>query len=290
MSAEAVPIPVILNPAYGSAQPVTSQVDRIFSVHEKKWRINLAHRPGDALRYTLKAVQAGAEMVVCSGDDTLLLEIISGVYGSRVPIGFLPENEDSVIANRLGLPTETSQAIELLFKGGRSKNLTVGLINGSLFLFNLIVGISAEQRAAFADMQFPHGIDFTLKFLQYLDKDIQSHYVIGVEGNSIELNAVLGFVGLFSRLGDLHPKLAALDQGEDELGLLFVSRAPQSTLAYDCEIHDPTLGTLFAYHWAASEVSIEAQPSQSVWRDGEASGQTPINVKIAPESVRLITP
>ncbi len=42
-------------------------------------------------------------------------------------------------------------------------------------------------------------------------------------------------------------------------------------------------------HWQAREITIEADPPQSVQMDGELAGQTPVTIRVVPGWVGILT-
>lgn len=45
-----------------------------------------------------------------------------------------------------------------------------------------------------------------------------------------------------------------------------------------------------AYHWRGKEISLEADPVQEVWIDGELGGQTPFTVRAMPQALEIVVP
>jgi diacylglycerol kinase family enzyme len=44
------------------------------------------------------------------------------------------------------------------------------------------------------------------------------------------------------------------------------------------------------YYWRGQEITIEAEPSQPVWTDGEYSSRTPVTVKVLPGALTIAVP
>jgi diacylglycerol kinase family enzyme len=44
------------------------------------------------------------------------------------------------------------------------------------------------------------------------------------------------------------------------------------------------------YHWPGKEITIEADPPQDVWIDGEFSGKTPFTTSVIPQALEIVVP
>ncbi len=44
------------------------------------------------------------------------------------------------------------------------------------------------------------------------------------------------------------------------------------------------------YHWQGKEITIEADPPQIAWLDGEELGPTPITAKVMPKALEVVVP
>ena len=54
--------------------------------------------------------------------------------------------------------------------------------------------------------------------------------------------------------------------------------------------HQETEGDIGVYHWRGKEITLEANPKQDVWIDGELGGQTPFTVTAVPEALEIVVP
>jgi len=44
------------------------------------------------------------------------------------------------------------------------------------------------------------------------------------------------------------------------------------------------------YHWRGKEITLEADPVQDVWIDGEFGGQTPFTISAMPQALEIVVP
>jgi diacylglycerol kinase family enzyme len=103
-------------------------------------------RPLHAGELADEAIAGGADAVLVLAGDGTLNEVLNAV-GDRVPVGVLPGGGTSVLARCLGLPrrleaaaTQTGAALA----AGRSRHVSLGILNGRRFAFAAGIGLDAE--------------------------------------------------------------------------------------------------------------------------------------------------
>jgi diacylglycerol kinase family enzyme len=82
-----------------------------------------------------------------------------------------------------------------------------------------------------------------------------------------------------------------IDVGDGLLDVLVVRKADlasllsvASSIASGGEEAEPV------QHWQVREVTVEAEPPQTVQADGEVLGETPVTAKIIPSAVKVVVP
>jgi diacylglycerol kinase family enzyme len=100
---------------------------------------------GHAVELAREAAPDADAIVVFSGDGTYN-EAINGAAG-KVPFGFIPGGGASVFPRALGLPRDPVEAAVRAgsaLKGGRTRSIGLGRVNGRLFCFASGIGFDAE--------------------------------------------------------------------------------------------------------------------------------------------------
>ncbi|MGH9795419.1 MAG: diacylglycerol/lipid kinase family protein [Candidatus Acidiferrales bacterium] len=82
---------------------------------------------GSATEQARAAVTAGAQLVVASGGDGTVNEVVNGLAGSHVPLGILPAGTANVLAKELALPWDAYEAARLL-AGSRLRRVALGAV------------------------------------------------------------------------------------------------------------------------------------------------------------------
>lgn len=103
--------------------------------------VRLTERPGHATELAREACATADAVFVFSGDGGFN-EALNGADG-RVPFGFLPGGGTSVLPRALGLPRDALAAARAL-AGGRTRRISLGVVNGRRFGFSAGVGFDAE--------------------------------------------------------------------------------------------------------------------------------------------------
>ncbi len=101
----------------------------------------LTHAKGDATLLAREWAPCAEAIYVFSGDGTYN-EVINGISGD-VALGFIPGGGTSVLPRALGLPRDPVRAAELIAVG-RTRQISLGSINGRRFAFNAGIGFDAE--------------------------------------------------------------------------------------------------------------------------------------------------
>ena len=88
------------------------------------------------------------------------------------------------------------------------------------------------------------------------------------------------------------PSVGDVDISDGYLDLYAVTKGVQplraiSKIIYHHERSDEDAGV---YHWRGKEITLEADPVQDVWIDGELGGQTPITVSAMHKALEIVVP
>lgn len=150
------------------------------------------------------------DMIVCSGGDGTLNEVITGLRSSdwyiekRVPIGYIPAGSTNDFAVSIGLPKNMLKAAETAMNG-KKKNLDVGTFNNMSFVYVAAFG-------AFTDVSYSTSQElknvlghkaYVLESIKEFVPTIQSTYHITViaNGKKLEGEFIYGMVSNSNSVG-----------------------------------------------------------------------------------------
>lgn len=138
----------VFNPHSGKGQIKNKLLDIIDLFIKADYRVEVhpTQAPKEARR--LVAKRAGKyDLVVCSGGDGTLDEVVSGMMRrqpwERVPVGYIPAGSTNDFAVSLGLPKNMIKAAEIAVNG-RPYLCDVGNMNGKYFVYIAAFGLFTE--------------------------------------------------------------------------------------------------------------------------------------------------
>jgi diacylglycerol kinase family enzyme len=77
---------------------------------------------------------------------------------------------------------------------------------------------------------------------------------------------------------------------DGRLDVFVVSRNPLSLMSAEARfLHLPTLDARL-YYWQGCEITIEAEPEQAIWMDGEYHGASPVTARVVPGALNVVAP
>jgi len=141
---------------------------------------------GDAIEIARAWSSRVEAIYVFSGDGTYN-EVINGITGD-VALGFIPGGGTSVLPRALGLPRDPVKAAGLI-AAGRSRRISLGVVNGRRFAFSAGIGFDAElvrnvdAMGRRADGKRPGDLRFALTAVKTLaEHRLRYHPALEIDG------------------------------------------------------------------------------------------------------------
>ncbi|HIT88913.1 MAG TPA: YegS/Rv2252/BmrU family lipid kinase [Candidatus Merdenecus merdavium] len=164
--------------------------------------------------------ERGAEydLVVCSGGDGTLDEVVSGMMHleERIPIGYIPAGSTNDFANSLKLPKNMIKAANTIMKGKRF-SCDIGSFNDSFFVyiaaFGIFTDVSYETKQELKNIlghlayllegvKRLYGIKSYHLKAEYEDQEIEGDFIYGMITNSISVGGFKNMTGKNVKLND----------------------------------------------------------------------------------------
>jgi diacylglycerol kinase family enzyme len=243
-----------------------------------------------------RAIADGSRLIVGGGGDGTLSAIAGVLVDSDIPLGILPLGTLNHFAKDLGIPLELDAAIAALATG-RTIQVDVGDVNGSLFLNNSGLGLYPvivhlrELRQSRGIAKWPAALWATIKALaRYERLSIR----VQVDGQELRRRTPVVFVGNneYTFEGIQLPARNRLDDGQLSVyiphahgrfrlilfSILALFRAPKPDRAFDA--------------FLTGECWIETRHHGiKVSLDGEVSVlQPPLHYRARPKALHVIVP
>lgn len=287
-------IHAIVNPASGQHEPVLGPLNTAFTELGLEWDITVTKGPGDAEQAARAAAQAGVDVVAVYGGDGTVLEAASGLVGSDVPLLILPGGTANIISVELGIPRPLDEALALLTPGAsRLRGVDMGR-TGDHYFFHLGMGLEGEMvKGATREEKDKSGLlAYITAAVRNLRKLSPVTYRLVIDGEEIETEGVNLMITNFGSLGIAGLSLSkAIDMSDGLMDVLLIRKVDLKTIIEAAagaltngEVAQPLA------QWQAREVSVRAEPPQSMTRDGEIYDAHEIHARVVPHAVRVVVP
>jgi diacylglycerol kinase family enzyme len=99
---------------------------------------------------TRRAIEAGAELVICAGGDGTVRECAQSLAGTDVPLAIVPAGSANLTARAVGVPAALDAALATGF-GGRDTRVDLATADGMVFTAMAGIGIDAAVVGATPD-------------------------------------------------------------------------------------------------------------------------------------------
>lgn len=199
----------IVNPLSGKMkiQSVLLEVIKLFNEAGYSTQVAATLHRGHASQIAAQ-VPEDTDIIVCSGGDGTLNEVITGVLKSGrsdIPIGYLPAGSTNDFANTFGLQTDLKKAASAII-GGTPQSVDIGLFDGNNY-FSYIASFGVFTSVSY---NTPQSIKNTFGHLAYVFEGIKDitkivPYRVSVEadGKTYEGDYIFGSVTNTTSVGGI---------------------------------------------------------------------------------------
>lgn len=241
---------------------------------------------GDACR-AMRERRKSYELIVCSGGDGTLDEIVTGMMqsGFKTTIGYIPAGSTNDFANSLNIPSTMKKAAEVVVSG-KVFSCDVGRFNEDVFVYIAAFGLFTEvSYGTPQEMKNMLGhMAYILEGVKHL-QNIKSYHlkVTSVSENGetmvIEDNFIYGMVtnsysvgGFKSIAGNVFKGKIALDDGLFEVTLIKMPKNPMELNSILAALTIRNIDTAYMYSFKSGSLVIESGEEVAWTLDGEFGG------------------
>ena len=242
---------------------------------------------GDAVK-VMRERKKRYELVVCSGGDGTMDEIVTGMIqsGFQTTIGYIPAGSTNDFAISLGIPSSMKRAAEIVING-RVFPCDVGRFNDDVFVYIAAFGLFTE-----VSYGTPQEMKNTLGHMAYILEgmrhlqNIQSYHLkvtyvsVNGEERSIEDDFIFGMVtntysvgGFKSIAGNVFKGDVALNDGLFEVTLIKVPRNPIELNSILAALAVQNIDTDYMYSFKSGRLMVESEEEVAWTLDGEYGGR-----------------
>lgn len=241
---------------------------------------------GDACR-AMRERRKSYELIVCSGGDGTLDEIVTGMMqsGFKTTIGYIPAGSTNDFASSLNIPSTMKKAAEVVVSG-KVFSCDVGRFNEDVFVYIAAFGLFTEvSYGTPQEMKNMLGhMAYILEGVKHL-QNIKSYHlkVTSVSENGetmvIEDNFIYGMVtnsysvgGFKSIAGNVFKGKIALDDGLFEVTLIKMPKNPMELNSILAALTIRNIDTAYMYSFKSGSLVIESGEEVAWTLDGEFGG------------------
>ena len=257
------------------------------------------HLRGDAERLAREAVRLGYRAVVAAGGDGTLAEVLTGLAGSTVPLGIIPQGTANLVASNLDLPFDVEGAVEVIVNGSALPMDIGQMDNGRYFALIAGAGWDGEvMRDATRELKDRLGFGaYLFAALRNVATPPSSLFHIRADDQEFEIRAATVLVAnvgqIFHALLPLEFKLAPATSVSD--GMLdiciFAPRSLPDVAAVLWKVASRRyVGDQRMIYLKARSIHIDADPPMVVQVDGDVTGTTPLSARAVPGGVTVLVP
>lgn len=285
-------IAFIINPISGTQnkKKLPKQIQQLLD--QEQWLPNIVftERAGHAAELAQQFARMGFDAVVAVGGDGTVNEVARGLRDTETAMGILPMGSGNGFARHLGIPVQTSRAIEML---NRSEPVRVdyGLTNGHLFVSTCGTGFDAliaDQFAGSTKRGFKTYFENIVK--DVLTYKAQTYHLIG-EGIDVTHKAFLITFANASQWGYeayIAPK-ASIQDGKMDICIMSSSAllgAPGLALRLFTKSID---NSLFMDTIRTREITLEREEASPFHIDGDpVEMPRDIHIQIVPDGLKVL--
>jgi YegS/Rv2252/BmrU family lipid kinase len=286
---------VIINPSGGQDRPILGPMNRAFAPAGIDWEVLITKQAGDARRFAQEAARAGVDAVGVYGGDGTVMEVASGLVGTRVPLAIFPGGTANVMSVELGIPSDLAEAMALVCEEECATRLVdMGKIGDGYFLLRVGVGFEAEMvEGADRELKDKLGVlAYGVSAVQALREPAVSRYRIRIDDREVEtegMTCIIANTGSFGKIGLM--LAPTIDVSDGCLDVIVVRKADvPSLLSVAASLVAGNERAEPLQHWQGRAIRVEADPPQPVQVDGEVLGESPVEATVLPGAVKVIVP
>lgn len=288
----------VFNPLSGKAQIKNQLFDIVDIMVKADYEVTVypTQAPGDAIA-KVESEAGGYDMVVCSGGDGTLDEVVTGIMRQErnIPLGYIPAGSTNDFATSLGIPKDMVKAAETAVRG-TAFPCDIGVFNEDFFVYVAAFGLFTEVsyktsqewknvlgHAAYIleGAKCLHDIPSHLIQVEYNNIRIQDEFIYGMISNSTSVGGFKGMTG----------KDVLLDDGIFEVTLIKKPRNPMELNEIIASLINLVDDTDMVYSFKADEVRFTAKNTIPWTLDGEFGGDhEKVVVKNRCKAVEIMVP
>ena len=287
----------IYNPKSGKGQIRTHLADVIERLSREGYEITIY--PTGAAGEASEAAehQTGYDLIVCSGGDGTLNEVVSGLLKGKhkTPIGYIPAGSTNDFATSLKIPKNIVKAADCAVNG-KPFSCDAGMFNKNYFVYIAAFGIFTEVSYK-TDQQMKNVMGYMAYILEgvlslaqiksyhlkYVSDEAEGEgdFLYGMVTNSRSVGGFSNIVG----------KGVELDDGLFEVMLIRMPKNPRELNKIISSLLQEELNSEMISWFKTSKIRFESEQKIPWTLDGEYGGRkSAVTISNLPKSMEIMVP
>ena len=288
---------VIFNPVSGQSDPDTRKkiISDALAVHGYTCQFIATSREQGAKALAAQALKDGADLLAVSGGDGTVMEAMSALVGTDIPIAVLPAGTGNLLSINLGIPITVPDAVNVALSG---RPYALDLVRTSEDRYFAIMGGMGMDAQMIADTDraaknklgkwayFRAAFKNLPRRRAYIDIFLDDNPPLRRRAKTV----------LLANMGKITGGLSVMPTAAPNDGLLDVGIVKAATLAHWTHLLGSALmgraqqDSMLEVH-QARKVTLHPRQPQPVQFDGENGGQAHrLTVEIVPHAVQVLLP
>ncbi len=271
----------IYNPKAGKAQIRSNLLDMIDIFVKAGYEVTAypTQARGDGIKAVRERTPGYYDIVVCSGGDGTLDEVVTGMMQckDKLPVGYVPAGTTNDFAGSLKIPKNMKEAAKVIVDG-EDFACDIGGFNQDIFVyiaaFGLFTEVSYETRQDVKNvlghmayilegMRRLSNIKSYFMRVEYEDQVVEGDFIFGMFTNSLSVGGFKKITGKYVRL----------DDGEFEVTLVKRPVNPVELNTIMAALLNRNINTDLMYCFKASSLTITSDEEVAWTLDGEFGGK-----------------
>ena len=288
---------VIFNPVSGQGSPEGRKKLILDALAADGYNCQfVATTPEDGAKaLAAQAVKNGVDLLAVSGGDGTVVEVLSALVGTDIPVAVLPAGTGNLLSINLGIPTIVPDAVHVALSGRRYALDLARTEGGAYFAIMGGMGMDA-QMIADADREAKNKFGKWAYFRAALKNLPRRRAYVDIYLDDRPPLRRRAKTVLLANMGKITGGLTVLPDASPNDGLLDVGIVKATTLAHWAHLMGSALlgrtrtdSALEVYQ--ARRVTLKPRREQPVQFDGEDGGRTKsLTVEIVPRAVTVLLP
>lgn len=286
----------IVNPHAGKGQIKNHLLEIVDTFVKADYEVTVytTQSQGDAVRVARERDRS-YDLVVCSGGDGTLDEIVTGMMqsGFKTMIGYIPAGSTNDFANSLKLPSQMRRAADII-TAGHSFACDIGVFNNDVFVYIAAFGLFTEvSYGTSQEMKNMLGhMAYILEGMKHLQNVKSYHVKVSYDDVVIEDDFIFGMVTNSYSVGGFKKitgRNVALNDGRFEVTLIKRPNNPIELNSILTALISESLDTEYMYCFKAGSLVIESEKDLAWTLDGEFGGNhAKVELKNKQEAIEIL--